>query len=72
MTGGALVSTADGYIWRAAAPGFLFPALELSAEFRDAFCKGLRRLAKRGELRFVGECNYILDFLFIVCYTYSL
>ena len=56
VTGGALVSTADGYVWRAAAPGFLFPALELSAEFRDAFCKGLRRLANRGELRFVGEC----------------
>ncbi len=56
VTGGALVSTADGYVWRASAPGFLFPALELSAEFRDAFCKGLRRLAKRGELRFVGDC----------------
>jgi len=56
VTGGALVSTPDGYVWRAAAPGFLFPALELSTEFRDAFCKGLRRLAKRGELRFVGDC----------------
>lgn len=55
-TGGALVSTADGYRWRAAEPGFLFPACELSKAFRDAFCKGLRRLAKRGELRFVGDC----------------
>lgn len=56
VTGGALVSTTDGYVWRATAPGFLFPAVELSAKFRDAFCKGLRRLAKRGELRIVGDC----------------
>lgn len=56
VTGGALVSTADGYRWQKATPGFLFPAIELSAAFRAAFCQGLRRLAKRGELRLVGPC----------------
>lgn len=59
VTGGALVSTADGYVWRKAAPGFLFPVLELSAAFRAAFCQGLQRLAKRGELRLVGECTAV-------------
>lgn len=59
VTGGALVSTADGYRWRSTAPGFLFPVVELSAAFRDAFCKGLMRLAKRGELRFVGACTEV-------------
>lgn len=56
VTGGALVSTADGYRWQVVSPGFLFPAVELSAAFRDAFCQGLRRLARRGELRLVGSC----------------
>ena len=59
VTGGALVSTATGDVWRTATPGFLFPVVELSAAFRDAFCKGLTRLAKRGELRFVGPCSDI-------------
>ncbi|MEZ4673111.1 MAG: IS91 family transposase [Caldilineaceae bacterium] len=56
VTGGALVSTATGDVWRSANSGFLFPVVELSAAFRDAFCKGLTRLAKRGVLRFVGLC----------------
>ena len=55
----ALVNTATGDVWRSANPGFLFPVVELSAAFRDAFCKGLTRLAKRGELRFVGPCSDI-------------
>lgn len=59
VTGGALVSTTDGYVWRKAAPGFLFPVVELSAAFRDAFCLGLQRLTKRGELRLVGECTAV-------------
>jgi len=59
VTGGALVSTAGEYVWRSAAPGFLFPVVELAAAFRDAFCQGLQRLAKRGELRFVGECSAV-------------
>lgn len=53
---GALVETADGYVWRKSAPKFLFPAEEFSAEFRKAFCKGLRRLWRAGKLRLVGEC----------------
>ncbi len=56
ITGGALVETAEGYEWRASTPGFLLPVVELSAVFRDAFCKGLLRLHKQGELRLVGEC----------------
>lgn len=59
VTGGAMVSTATGDVWRRANPGFLFPVVELSAVFRDAFCKGLTRLAKRGELRFVGPCTAV-------------
>ena len=56
ITGGALVETESGYEWRASRPGFLVPVVELSAAFRDAFCKGLLRLHKQGELRLVGEC----------------
>lgn len=59
VTGGALISTADGYVWRSAGRGFLFPVVELSAAFRDAFCQGLQRLVKRGELRLVGECTAV-------------
>jgi hypothetical protein len=56
ITGGALVETADGYVWRGSAAGFLLPVVELSAAFRDAFCKGLRRLHGQKKLRLVGEC----------------
>lgn len=59
ITGGALVETVDGYGWRASAPGFLLPVVELSAAFRDAFCKGLRRLHRQKKLRLVGECAEI-------------
>jgi hypothetical protein len=33
--------------------------VELSAAFRDAFCKGLRRLHRQKKLRLVGECAEI-------------
>ena len=56
ITAGALVETVDGYAWKASAPKFLFPVVELSASFRDAFCKGLRRLHRQQKLRLVGEC----------------
>lgn len=56
VSGGALVKTAEGYSWRSSAPGFLFPVVEMSATFRDKFCAGLRRLARAGKLRLVGEC----------------
>lgn len=59
VTGGALVSIATGDVWHSANPGFLFPVVELSAAFRNAFCKGLTRLVKRGELRFVGACTTV-------------
>ena len=59
VTGGAVLSTSDGDVWRSAAPGFLFPVVELSTAFRDAFCQGLQRLVKRGELRLVGECTAV-------------
>ena len=56
ITAGALVETGDGYEWKASAPKFLFPVVALSAAFRDAFCKGLRRLHRQKKLRLVGEC----------------
>jgi hypothetical protein len=56
ITGGALVETADGYVWQASAPRFLLPVVKLAAAFRDAFCKGLRRLHRQQKLRLVGEC----------------
>lgn len=59
VTGGAL--SADSHYWHAAAPGFLFPILPLSAAFRDAFCQDLARLQRRGQLRFAGECAPLQD-----------
>ena len=56
ITAGALVKTGDGYEWRGSAPKFLFPVVELSATFRDEFCKGLRGLQRQKKLRLVGEC----------------
>ena len=34
---------------------YLFDAKELSARFRDRFCRKIRRLYRKGELRLVGE-----------------
>ena len=56
VTGGALVETAEGYEWRATNPTWLFPVEALSADFRDAFCAGLRKLYRTGKLRLVGSC----------------
>ena len=56
VTGGAVVQTKRGYRFRKCAPGFLFPVVALSQQFRDAFCTGLRRLAQRDALRLVGAC----------------
>jgi len=56
VTAGALVQTKHGYRWRKSPKGFLFPVVELSQQFRDAFCQGLQRLQRRGELRLVGPC----------------
>lgn len=51
VTGGAF----DGENWRESHPGFLFPAKELSRDFRDRFCQGLLKLYQDGELALIGK-----------------
>lgn len=53
VTGGAL--TANSRRWRSTAPDYLFPIVELSAQFRDSFCRGMADLRQRGRLQFTGE-----------------
>jgi hypothetical protein len=48
VTGGAL--RFDGRRWVRCAPDYLFDIVAVSAAFRDAFCAGLERLAKQGQL----------------------
>ena len=55
VTGGALQQTKDGPRWRSCKKTFLFPAKELSRDFRDAFCQGLKRLHRKGRLKLVGK-----------------
>src|SRR3972149_19789 len=50
VTGGALVSTSDGYRWQAAKHNYLFPAIEFSQDFRRAFCAGVQKLWQDGSL----------------------
>lgn len=50
VTGGALVQTKQGGRWQAAKKKWLFPVVELSADFRRAFCQGVRELAQQGKL----------------------
>lgn len=50
ITGGALVEEEGGYRWQAAKETFLFPVKELSAAFRERFCRRLRKLASQGKL----------------------
>jgi hypothetical protein len=54
VTGGAL--SQDGQRWQASQADFLFPAEEFSAAYRDRFCRKLKRLYRRGELKLVGQC----------------
>lgn len=56
VTGGAIVKRAEGYEWKPSNPTFLFPVVELSAVFRDKFCKGILRLHRRRKLKLVGRC----------------
>lgn len=56
VTAGALVRTAAGYEWRKCADGWLFPVVELAADFRNTFCAGLLKLEQAGQLRLVGSC----------------
>jgi len=53
VMGGAL--RADG-VFTTSRGEFLFPVVELSAEFRRRFCAGLVRLYAAGKLRLAGEC----------------
>jgi len=50
VTGGALVTTSDGYRWQAAKNNYLFPAEEFSRDFRRAFCAGVQKLWQAGSL----------------------
>lgn len=57
VTGGALQETEEGARWQPCLEGFLFPIVKLSRDYRDAFCEGLARLHRRGELKLAGECE---------------
>lgn len=52
VTGGAL--SADGQSWQASGQRFLFPIVALSADYRDKFCAGLRRLLGKEQLILSG------------------
>ena len=57
VTGGALVRDEDGhYHWVSTKPGYLFPVVALSRDYRERLCDGLLRLWKKGELKLEGEC----------------
>jgi hypothetical protein len=59
LPGGALSN--DGKRWQATPPDFLFPIIALSAQFRDAFCAGLKALFAKGQLTFAGQSAYLAD-----------
>jgi len=59
VPGGAL--THDGKQWRETPTDFLFPIIELSAQFRDAFCKGVQKLFDDNQLTFAGQCAGLED-----------
>lgn len=50
VSGGALGQTEKGGQWQAAKKKFLFPVVKLSADFRQAFCQGVKALAQQGQL----------------------
>ena len=52
---GALVKTIEGYEWQESGKTFLIPVVALSEEFREAFCNGLLKLYRQGELRLTGS-----------------
>lgn len=57
MLGGAQVRDVEGrYGWRSAKPGYLFPAVALSRDYRERLCDGLLALWKQGKLKLEGEC----------------
>ena len=59
VIGGAL--TGNGQRWQATPPDYLFPIVELSAQFRDNFCVGLQKLFDKCQLTFTGQCAHLAD-----------
>ncbi len=59
VIGGALSS--DGQRWQATSPDYLFPIIALSAQFRDAFCVGMKKLFDDNQLTFAGQCAELVD-----------
>jgi rubrerythrin len=57
VTGGAL--SEDGQQFRRSGADYLFDVVKLSAEYRDRFCRKLKRLAKAGKLKLVGAAAEI-------------
>lgn len=53
VTGGAL--SFDGREWQGSGKKFLFPIVEISAKYRDIFCRGLGKLYRRGKLVLAGK-----------------
>lgn len=51
VTGGALVSSAAGYSWKASDHKFLFPVKLLSKQFRNRFCLEISQLWGDGKLK---------------------
>jgi predicted Zn-ribbon and HTH transcriptional regulator len=57
VTGGAQTKDAEGhYGWHSAKPGYLFPVVALSRDYRERVCEGLLKLWQKGELKLEGEC----------------
>jgi hypothetical protein len=57
IAGGALVKDEHGrYRWVSAKPGYLFPVVALSRDYRERLCDGLLKLWKDGKLKLEGEC----------------
>jgi hypothetical protein len=54
VTGGAIGE--DGR-WQGSGKRYLFDVKKLSAEYRDRFCRKIKRMHKRGELKLVGRCE---------------
>ncbi len=59
VAGGAL--SKDRSVFRCSAKDFLFPIIELSADFRDAFCDGINELYTKGFLFLEGESEGLKD-----------
>lgn len=54
VTGGAM---GDDGRWQGSGKRYLFDVKELSAKYRDRFCRKIKRMHKRGELKLVGQCE---------------